>query len=59
MNDAEASRRASKRNVIAPALSSFYADRRDGAALVLGYAAVDKDAIVSATARLAQALNEP
>jgi GntR family transcriptional regulator / MocR family aminotransferase len=59
MNDAEASRRASKRNVIAPALSSFYADRRDGAALVLGYAAVDKDAIVSAAARLAQALNEP
>ncbi len=59
MDDAEASRRASKRNVIAPPLSGFYADRRDGAALVLGYSAVDKDAIVSATARLAQALTEP
>ena len=56
MKDTEASRRASTCRVIAPALSSFYADRRDGAALVLGYAAMNEDSIVSATARLGQAL---
>jgi GntR family transcriptional regulator / MocR family aminotransferase len=56
LGDAEASRRAAKSRICAPPLSSFYADRRDGGALVLGYAAVDERAIVSATQMLAQAL---
>jgi GntR family transcriptional regulator/MocR family aminotransferase len=56
LDDAEASRRAANSRIFAPALSSFYADRRDGGALVLGYAAVDERAIVSATQTLAQAL---
>jgi GntR family transcriptional regulator / MocR family aminotransferase len=54
--DAEASLRAANLQVVAPALSTFYADRRNGGALVLGYAATDERAIVSATQRLAHAL---
>jgi GntR family transcriptional regulator/MocR family aminotransferase len=54
--DAEASRRAASCRVIAPALSGFYADKRNGGALVLGYAAVDERAILAASQRLAQAL---
>jgi GntR family transcriptional regulator / MocR family aminotransferase len=56
--DAEASQRAASFRVIAPPLSSFYADRRNGGALVLGYAAVDERAIVAATQRLAHALGQ-
>lgn len=56
LSDAEASRRAATCQVIAPPLSNFYADRRNGGALVLGYAAVDEQAIVAATQRLATAL---
>jgi GntR family transcriptional regulator/MocR family aminotransferase len=54
--DTEASCRAANARVIAPPLSSFYADRRNGGALVLGYAAVDEKAIIAATQRLAHAL---
>jgi GntR family transcriptional regulator / MocR family aminotransferase len=54
--DVEASRRAASCRVIAPALSGFYADNRNGGALVLGYAAVDERAILAASQRLAQAL---
>jgi GntR family transcriptional regulator / MocR family aminotransferase len=53
--DDEASDRAARSHVIAPPLSMFYADRRDGRALVLGYAAVNENAIIAATRRLAQA----
>jgi GntR family transcriptional regulator/MocR family aminotransferase len=56
LRDDEASKRAAGGRVIAPPLSSFYADHRDGSALVLGYAAVDEKAIFAATRRLAQAL---
>jgi DNA-binding transcriptional MocR family regulator len=56
LSDDEASERAAGRRVITPPLSSFYADRRNGSALILGYAAVDEKAIVAATQRLAQAL---
>ena len=56
LSDAEASRRAEAFHVIAPPLSSFYADQRDGGALVLGYAAVDETTIVAAAQRLAAAL---
>lgn len=56
LRDDEASERAANCRVIAPPLSSFYADHRNGSALVLGYAAVDEKAIVAATQRLAQAL---
>jgi len=58
LGDAEASQRAASFRVIAPPLSGFYADRRDGGALVLGYAAVDEKAIVAATQRLAHALHQ-
>jgi GntR family transcriptional regulator / MocR family aminotransferase len=54
--DVEASRRAEDCNVVAPPLSNFYADRRNGGALVLGYAAFDEKTIVAATQRLAKAL---
>ncbi|MEA2898970.1 MAG: hypothetical protein QOJ84_4585, partial [Bradyrhizobium sp.] len=54
LRDDEASERAASCRVIAPPLSSFYADHRNGSALVLGYAAVDEKAIVAATQRLAQ-----
>ena len=54
--DEEVSRIASKCDVIAPPLSRFYADRRNGSALVLGYAAANERMIVNATKRLAQAL---
>jgi GntR family transcriptional regulator / MocR family aminotransferase len=54
--DDEASQRSANFGVIAPPLSSFYADHRNGSALVLGYTAVDERAIVAATQRLAQAL---
>jgi GntR family transcriptional regulator/MocR family aminotransferase len=56
LSDDEASRRAASCGVIAPALSSFYSDHRNGSALVLGYAAVDEKAIVAAAQRLGQAL---
>ena len=56
LSDDEASKRAAEGRVIAPPLSSFYANHRDGSALVLGYAAVDEKAIFAATQRLAQAL---
>ncbi len=56
LTDDEASQRSANCGVIAPPLSSFYADHRNGSALVLGYAAVNERAIVAATQRLAQAL---
>jgi GntR family transcriptional regulator/MocR family aminotransferase len=56
LSDDEASERAAGRRLITPPLSSFYADRRNGSALILGYAAVDEKTIVAATQRLAQAL---
>jgi GntR family transcriptional regulator/MocR family aminotransferase len=56
LRDDEASQRAASCGVIVPPLSSFYADRRNGSALVLGYTAVDERAIVTATQRLARAL---
>jgi GntR family transcriptional regulator/MocR family aminotransferase len=56
LRDDEASQRAASSGIIAPPLSSFYADHRNGSALVLGYAAVDEKAIVAASQRLAQAL---
>jgi GntR family transcriptional regulator / MocR family aminotransferase len=56
LTDDEASQRAASCGVIAPPLSGFYADQRNGSALVLGYTAVDEKAIVGATQRLAQAL---
>lgn len=56
LSDHEASKRAADGRITAPPLSSFYADRRDGRAVVLGYAAVDEKTIFSATQRLAQAL---
>ncbi len=56
LGDDEASRRAASCRIIAPPLSNFYADRRNGGALVLGYAAVDEKAIVAATQSLAHAL---
>lgn len=58
LGDAEASQRAASFRVIAPPLSNFYADHRNGGALVLGYAAVDEKAIVAATQRLAHALSQ-
>ena len=56
MRDDEVSERAASYGVIAPPLSSFYADHRTGSALVLGYAAVNEKAIFAGTRRLAQAL---
>jgi GntR family transcriptional regulator/MocR family aminotransferase len=56
LRDDEASQRSASCGVIAPPLSSFYADRRNGSALVLGYTAIDEKAIVAASQRLAQAL---
>jgi GntR family transcriptional regulator / MocR family aminotransferase len=55
-SDREASRRAAAHRVIAPPLSDFYADHRDGAALVLGYAAVPERGLVQAVQRMARAL---
>ena len=57
LRDDEASQRAASCGITAPSLSSFYADHRNGSALVLGYTAVDEKAIVAATQRLAQALS--
>jgi GntR family transcriptional regulator / MocR family aminotransferase len=56
-SDVEASRIAASNQVIAPPLSNFYADRRNGGGLVLGYAAVDELAIFAATQRLQSALH--
>jgi GntR family transcriptional regulator / MocR family aminotransferase len=56
LDDASASRRAANSRIFAPPLSSFYADRRDRGALVLGYAAVDERSIISATQALSRAL---
>jgi GntR family transcriptional regulator/MocR family aminotransferase len=56
LRDDEASRRAASCGIIAPPLSSFYSDHRNGSALVLGYAAVDEKAIVAAAERLGEAL---
>jgi DNA-binding transcriptional MocR family regulator len=56
LSDTEASRRAELCRIIAPPLSSFYVDQRNGGALVLGYAAVDETTIVAAARRLADAL---
>jgi GntR family transcriptional regulator / MocR family aminotransferase len=56
LRDDEASRRAASSGIIAPPLSSFYSDHRNGSALVLGYAAVDEKAIVAAAERLGEAL---
>lgn len=57
LTDDEASRRSAAYDVISPPLSNFYADRRNGSALVFGYTAVDERAIVAATQRVAQALS--
>jgi GntR family transcriptional regulator/MocR family aminotransferase len=54
--DREASRRVAAFRVIAPPLSDFYADHREGTALVLGFAAVPERAIIQAVQRMAQAL---
>ncbi len=56
MNDAEASRRAAAADIVAPALSDFYAriPRRQG--LLLGYAGFDEAAIAGAAQALAVAL---
>ena len=54
--DREASQRAAAHHVIAPALSDFYTDQRDGGALVLGYAAVPERALIQAVQRMARAL---
>jgi GntR family transcriptional regulator/MocR family aminotransferase len=53
--DREASQRAAAHHVIAPALSDFYTDQRDGGALVLGYAAVPERALIQAVQRMARA----
>ncbi len=55
--DKEASQRAATCGIVAPPLSSFYADHRNGSALVLGYTAIDEKAILGATQRLAKALS--
>jgi GntR family transcriptional regulator/MocR family aminotransferase len=54
--DAEVSQRLAGRDIIAPPLSSFYADQRNGNALVLGYAAVDEKGIEAAIKRVSRAL---
>jgi GntR family transcriptional regulator/MocR family aminotransferase len=56
LSDDAVSNRLAECGIVAPPLSSFYADHREGAALVLGYAAVDEKAIETATRRIAQAL---
>jgi GntR family transcriptional regulator/MocR family aminotransferase len=56
LTDDEASKLSAACGIITPPLSSFYADHRNGCALVLGYTAVDERAIVAATQRVAQAL---
>jgi GntR family transcriptional regulator/MocR family aminotransferase len=58
LSDAEASRRAASHGVIAPALSDYYCDKRNGGGLVLGYAAVNEKSISSAAERLAVALRD-
>lgn len=55
-SDTTLSRIALDHQVVAPPLSQFYADRRDGGALVLGYAAIDERTIFRATQRLAEAV---
>ncbi|MDE1971975.1 MAG: PLP-dependent aminotransferase family protein [Hyphomicrobiales bacterium] len=56
LTDDEASQRTAACGVIAPPLSSFYADRRSSNALVLGYTAVDERALASAAQKVAQVL---
>ncbi len=58
LSDVEASQRAAAKGIIAPPLSGYYFDKRNGGGLILGYAAVGEDSILSAAKRLAVALCE-
>jgi len=56
MNDREASKRAAKAGLLAPALSDYYAGQPFRQGLVLGYAGFDETVIDASIKKLAQAL---